>query len=133
MVVLAMDVGADRAAHRDVAGPRGHRHEPAERQEHLHQPVQAHARVAHDEARLRVDGTDPVQRGHVEYGAARVLRRVAVRPPEPAGDAAARPHVRTAAAASVDVRGRSIREVVGAVRPQPVTDTKSALSMPLTV
>ena len=91
MVVLAVDVGADRPADRDVPGAGRHRYEPAERQQHLHQAVQADARVADDDARLGVDGADAVEAGHVEDRAARVLRGVPVRPAEAAGDRAARP------------------------------------------
>lgn len=40
VVVLAVDIGADRAAHRDVAGARGHGDEPAQREEDFHQAVQ---------------------------------------------------------------------------------------------
>ena len=93
VVVLAVDVGADRPADRDVAGAGGDRHEPAERQQHLHQPVQGDARVAQHGAAGGVDRVDTVQARHVEHGPARVLRRVPVRPSQAPGDAAAGPAV----------------------------------------
>lgn len=91
VVVLAVDVRADRAADRDVAGAGGHRHEPAERQQDLHQPVQGDPGAAQHGAAVGVDRVHAVQAGHVEHGTARVLRGVAVRPSQPPRDAAARP------------------------------------------
>jgi hypothetical protein len=41
VVVLAMDVGRDRAAHADHPGTRGHRHEEAARDDRAHDCVQA--------------------------------------------------------------------------------------------
>lgn len=91
VVVLAVDVRADRPAHRHIAGPGGDRHEPAQRQQHLHQPVQADPRLAGHRSGAGVDLAHPVQARGVQDGAARVLRRVAVRPAQAARDAAARP------------------------------------------
>jgi hypothetical protein len=93
VVVLAVDVGADRPADGDVARAGGDRHEPAERQQQAHQRVQGDARVAEHGAALDVDGVDAVQARHVEHGPARVLRGVAVRPAQAPGDAAAGPAV----------------------------------------
>lgn len=93
VVVLAVDVRADRPADRHIAGAGRHRHEPAERQQHLHQPVQGDARVAQHGAARDVDGVHAVQGRHVEHGAPGVLRRVPVRPAEPPGDAAPGPAV----------------------------------------
>lgn len=93
MVVLAVDVRADGPADRDVPGPGADGDEPAERQQDLHQPVQAHPGVADHQAVDGVDLVDPVQARHVEDGAAGVLRGVAVGPAEPAGDGAAAPAV----------------------------------------
>lgn len=90
-MVVTVDVGPDRPAHRAVPVAGQHRQEPAERQQHRQQPVQAHPRVAHHESGPGVDGADPVQPRHVEHGTPGVLRRVAVRPAQAAGDRAARP------------------------------------------
>lgn len=91
VMVLAVDVRADRAADRDVPRPGRHRHEPAQRQQDFHQAVQADARLADHHARLGVDRADVVEAGHVQDGAARVLRRVAVRPAQAPCDGPARP------------------------------------------
>lgn len=91
VMVAAVDVGADRAAHGDMTGGRCDGDEPAERQQDFHQPVQADPGVADHQAGPGVDGADPVQRGHVEDGAARVLCGVAVGPAEPPGDGTAGP------------------------------------------
>ncbi len=91
VVVLAVDVGPDRAADGDMAGAGRHRYEPAERQQHLHQSVQGDPRVAQHGAAGDVDGVDSVQARHVEHGAARVLRRVPVRPSQAPRDAPAGP------------------------------------------
>lgn len=90
VVVLAVDVGADRPADGHIAGAGRDRHEPAERQQHLHQPVQGDARVAQHGAAVGVDRVHPVQARHVEHGTARVLRRVPVGPSQPSRDAPAR-------------------------------------------
>ncbi len=93
-VVEAVQVGADGTADGDVPGGRGDREEPAQRQQHLHQAVQAHPGVADDRAGGGVDRVDAVQSGHVDHRTARVLRRVPVRPAQPAGDDPARPAAR---------------------------------------
>jgi hypothetical protein len=54
-----------------------------------HQAVQAHSGVADDDSGVGVHGADAVQAGHVEDGAAGVLRGVAVGPSEAPGDGAA--------------------------------------------
>ena len=86
VVGLAVDVGADRAADRDLAGARQHRQPQAVGERGAHQGVEADARVDVDEPALRVDGVDLAEAGHVEHGAARVLRRIAVGAPEAARD-----------------------------------------------
>ena len=90
VVVLAVDVGADRAADRDLAGARQHRHPPAERQGGAHQGVQADPAVDDRDARVGVDRGRAGEPGHVQHGAAGVLRRVAVGAAEAAGDHPAR-------------------------------------------
>ncbi len=88
VVVLAVDVAGDGPADGDEAGPRGHRHEEAPRDEDLEQLVEADAR--RDGGRPR----DRVQHGVVgvvleaQHGAPTVLRRVAVGAPHPPDDAA---------------------------------------------
>jgi hypothetical protein len=52
VVGLAVDVGADRAADRDLAGAGQHRQPQAVRQGGAHQRVEAHARVDIDEPAL---------------------------------------------------------------------------------
>lgn len=91
VVVLAVDVGPDGAADRHIAGAGRHRNEPAEREQHLHQPVQGDTRVAGHGAAVGVDRVDAVQAGHVEHRAPGVLRRVPVRPPQAPRDASASP------------------------------------------
>ena len=78
VVGLAVDVGADRAADRDLAGARQHRQPQAVRQRGAHQRVEAHARVDVDEPALGVDRVDLGEARHGEHGAARVLRGIAV-------------------------------------------------------
>ena len=119
VVVLAVDVGGDRAADRHLPGARQHRHPPAERQRGPHERVQADAGVDDRDARVGVDRGRAGEPGHVEHDAAGVLRRVAVGAAEAAGDHAARAG---APDRGDDVGGRAgggdVREV-GAVRPQP--------------
>lgn len=102
-VVPAVDVGADGAADGDMAGRRGHRDEPAEREQRPQQAAQAHPGVADHRPRDGVDRADPVQRGHVEHGAARVLRGVTMGAPQPPGDHPAR------SASAHDHRGLLVR------------------------
>ena len=90
VVVLAVDVRADRAADRDLPGARQHRHPPAERQGGPHERVQADAAVDDRDARVGVDRGRAGEPGHVEHEAARVLCRVAVGAAETAGDHPAR-------------------------------------------
>lgn len=91
VVVLAVDVGADRPADRDIARAGRHRHEPAQRQQYPHQPVQGDARVAQHDAGGGVDHVDAVQGRHVEHRPAGVLRGVPVSPSQAPGDASAGP------------------------------------------
>ena len=88
---LAVDVGADRAADRHLPGAGQHREPEPERKGAAHQGVQADPGVDDDPAEIAVDGVDGGQRGHVQDGAAGVLRRVPVGAAEAAGDDAARP------------------------------------------
>ena len=90
VVVLAVDVRADRAADRDLPGARQHRHPPAERQGGPHERVQADAAVDDRDARVGVDRGRAGEPGHLEHEAARVLCRVAVGAAETAGDHPAR-------------------------------------------
>ena len=78
VVGLAVDVGADRAADRDLTGARQHRQPQAVRQRGAHQRVEADARVDVDEPALGVDRVDLGEARHGEHGAARVLRGIAV-------------------------------------------------------
>ena len=91
VVVLAVHVRADRAADRDLAGARQHRHPPAERQGGAHQGVEADPAVDDRDARVGVDRGRAGEAGHVQDGAAGVLRGVAVGAAEAAGDDPARP------------------------------------------
>ena len=86
VVVLAVHVGGDRAADRDLPGARQHRDPQAERQHRPHQQIQADARLHRHGGRLvgGVEGQDPVHPGQVHRRAARVLGGVAVAAPEPA-------------------------------------------------
>ena len=89
VVVLAVDVRADGAADGDLAGAREDRNPQAERQGRLHELIQGHAAIHHDEGGVRVDGVDLVERLHVDDQAAAVLSRVTVGAAHAAGDDAA--------------------------------------------
>jgi hypothetical protein len=91
VVVLAVHVARDRAAHRHLSRPRRDRQEPAERQHRRRQPVERYARLHRDRAALHVERQQPVQPGRVDHEAAGVLGGVAVRPAEPACDGTPRP------------------------------------------
>ncbi|EFE81574.1 predicted protein [Streptomyces albidoflavus] len=93
VVVGSVQVGADRAAHRDPLRPRWHRHEPAQRQHQFGQPVQGDPGVAQDGAAGRVDGVHPVERGHVEDVAPGVAGGVPGGPAPAPGDGAPMPAV----------------------------------------
>ena len=86
VVGLAVDVGADRPADRDLTGARQHRQPQAVREGGAHQGVEADARVDIDEPALGVDCVDLPEAGHDEHGAARVLRGIAVGASEAARD-----------------------------------------------
>ncbi len=86
VVVLAVDVGGDRAADGDLPGARQHRHPQPERQRRLHQLVEVDAGVDVGQLGVGVDRVDAVQRRHVDDQAAAVLRVVAVGAAQPAGD-----------------------------------------------
>jgi hypothetical protein len=84
-MVLAVDVGGDGAAHRDVAGAWGHRNEEAPGHELAHQRVEARPGAGPDHAGggIEVEVDDA---GGVDHPAAGVLGAVAVTAPEPTGD-----------------------------------------------
>jgi hypothetical protein len=82
VVVLAVDVASERSTHRDVPRPRGHRHEPSERQDRLDQLIEAHPRLENDHPRRRIEGAKTPQPRHVEDRATGVEGRVPVAAPE---------------------------------------------------
>ena len=86
VVVLAVDVGRERATDRHVAGARGHRHEPTEGDDSAHQLVEAETGVGRHSACLHVEGAQGGEPGHVEHRAAGVLRGVAVAAAQAARD-----------------------------------------------
>ena len=86
VVVLAVDVARDRAADGDLPGARQHRNPQTEWQRRFHQLVEAHAGVHVCHAGVGVDRVDVVQRRHVDDQATAVLRVVAVRAAQAAGD-----------------------------------------------
>ncbi len=122
VMVLAVHVGGDRAADRDLPGARRDRHEPAERQRRGHQLLQAHPGLAGDQPGLRVEAGDAAQPGGPDDQAAAVLRRVVVAAAQAAGDhargAGRRPAGRRPAQ---DRQARPAATVEGAIRPQPVS------------
>ena len=86
VVVLAVDIRANSAADGDLAGTRQNRNPQAVRQGGLHELVQGDATVDVDNARLRIDGVDFVERLHVDDEATGVLRGVTVGAAHTAGD-----------------------------------------------
>jgi hypothetical protein len=86
VVVLAVDVAGDGAAHGDVARARGDRHEEAERHEGPHQRVEADPGGDGDLGAGHVDQPDGVEPRAVDDGAARRLGGVPVAAAEAAGD-----------------------------------------------
>ena len=90
VVRLAVDVGADRPADGHLAGAGQHRQPQPVRQRGAHQGVQADPGVDDHPAVPGVDLVDGGQPGHVQHGAAGVLRRVTVGAAETAGDDPAR-------------------------------------------
>ena len=89
VVVLAVDVGGDRAADGHLPGAGRNRHEPAGRQPRDHELLQADAGLAGHQAGRRVQVDDPVQPGGRDHHAAIALGRVVVAAAEAAGDHAA--------------------------------------------
>ncbi len=87
-MVLAVHVGGDRPADRDLPGAGQDRHPKSQRQQGPHQGVQADPRLDGHRRRLRlgVDVQDAVQLGQVERRAAGILRRVAVAAAQPSWD-----------------------------------------------
>ena len=86
VVVLAVDIRADSTTDGDLAGTRQNRNPQAIRQGGLHELVEGDSTVDVDDARLRVDGVDVVERLHVDDEAAGVLRGVTVGAAHTAGD-----------------------------------------------
>ena len=87
---LAVDVGGDRAADRDVARPRDDHREPTQREQHAQQRVEAHAALDGDGALVDVDREDRVEVAARQHVAAGVLRGVAVGTTQAPRDHAAR-------------------------------------------
>ena len=86
VMVLAVDVGRQRPAHGDVAGPGRDGDEPAAGHKQAQQGVEARARLDADHAPVEVEVEHPVERGGVDHGAAGVLGRIAVAASQAAGD-----------------------------------------------
>ena len=78
VVILAVDVGCDGPADRDVPRARRDRYEPAQGHDRSHEGVEADARVQRDDAGGQVEGVDSSQVRHVEDQTARILGGVAV-------------------------------------------------------
>ncbi len=86
VVVLAVDVGSDGAPDGDQPGTRGHRDEPTERHQTLHQRLQADPGPHCHDARVEVDLEVGVEPGRVDHRAAGVLGGVSVAPAQSPGD-----------------------------------------------
>ena len=84
VVVLAVDVGRERAADGDEAGARDDREEEAARKQEREEPRERRAPLAGEGPPLRVEREDPLEPLGQDDGAGAVQRRVAVAPPEPA-------------------------------------------------
>ena len=104
VVVLAVDVGGHRPAHRHLPGPGGDGHEPAPGHEQAHQGVEAGAGLGRDQPRRRVEG-HLVELGQVDDPPAGVLGGVAVAAAQAAGDDAPVRHVVHGAGQLVVERG----------------------------
>ena len=80
VMVLAVHVGGDRPADRDLAGARQHRNPQTEGQHRPHQQIKADPGLHGHGGRLAdgVEGQDPVHPGQIHGGAAGVLGGVAV-------------------------------------------------------
>ena len=92
VVVLAVDVGGHRAADGGETGPRRDRDEVALRNGRPHQLVETHRGVDRGLATAAVDANRIAAGTGQHHDAATVLRGVAVRASQPAGDGAARAH-----------------------------------------
>ena len=85
VVILAMDIRGDHAADGDEPGAGDHRREPAPRRESVYDVGEQCAGLATQQARLVIEGLQPVHRqhGHREFG---IEGRVAVSSSIAAGD-----------------------------------------------
>ena len=86
VVILAVDIAADSSADSDLTGPRQHRDPQSHRQRRFHQRVETDTAVDIDHSRRRLDGVDPIQRGHIDDQSATVLSVVAIGTAKTAGD-----------------------------------------------
>ena len=84
VVVLAVDVGSDGAAHGDIAGPGGDGYKPAQRHQRPHQLVESHPGIDPHTAVGVVDLVGRGEASHVEDIAPGILCGVAVAATEPA-------------------------------------------------
>ena len=129
VMVLAVDVGGDGPAHRHVAGAGGDGHEPAERDQALHEGLEADAGADGDLSGDEVGAVDGVEPGGVEDHAPGVLGGVAVAASEAAGDeppvGRRRPTWRRPwpASTAVDVDGR---DHLGGARCRPAPAAQQA-------
>ena len=89
VMVLTVDVGGDRTAHRDHAGARCHRHEPAVRHEGTHHRVEARASADMRGARCRIE-FDAVHRRQIQDRRATGLSGIAIGAAESSGEDAPR-------------------------------------------
>ena len=86
VVVLPVDVARDRAADGDEPGPGCHRDEPTQRDDLAQQAVEADAGIDRGDTGGRIDA-DRIGTGEqLDDRTSAVLRRIAVRPAETAGD-----------------------------------------------
>ena len=121
MVVLAVDVRADRPANGYLTGAGGHHRPQPERHQGSHQAVQAHAGLDPGPPDRQVDVENPIQAGRVDDLPAGVLSRVTVAAPQAASDEAARSGSLMAAArssgpAAVSTRARGGRGATPSAR-----------------
>ena len=87
VVVLAVHIVGDGAAHRDQARAGQHRQPPAARQEEVLDVAQHHARLAGQPAGRLVEGDEAIEAGRTPQGAAGIEAGIAIAAAEPVGDA----------------------------------------------
>ena len=85
VVVLAVHIGGNRSAHRDVAGAGGNGQEEAGRHEHTQDLIQAHPSPSRDRAAGGIQ-LDPIKGRQLDHSAVFELSGIAIGAAEAPGD-----------------------------------------------